>query len=148
MILRLRGGNSNTLSYPLESDIMIVSKGRRKGTAFLICMDVAGLVASGKEHEFYVSGAWRKLRADVLKMDRCECQRCKAMGRYRKAVVVHHVAHLKDRPDLALSVVGDDGHTRQLVSLCKACHEAMHPEIFARGAGVVVEKVVSAERWD
>jgi 5-methylcytosine-specific restriction endonuclease McrA len=59
-------------------------------------------------------------------MDNHECQICKRKGRYRRADIVHHVKHLKDRPDLALSIW--DGEERQLVSVCRQCHEDLHPE--------------------
>ena len=64
--------------------------------------EVFDLVEAGREHAFYCSAAWHRKRAAVLKRDRYECQLCKARGRYRKAELVHHVNHLKDRPDLAL----------------------------------------------
>lgn len=105
---------------------------------------LVSLIARGEEHAFYVSPAWRARRKQVLALDRYECQRCKARGRYARAVVVHHVAHLKERPDLALSVFGDDGQTRQLVSVCKQCHEMLHAQEFR----CVVGDALTVERWD
>ena len=105
---------------------------------------LVSLIARGEEHAFYVSPAWRARRKQVLALDRYECQRCKARGRYARAVVVHHVAHLKERPDLALSVFGDDGQTRQLVSVCKQCHEMLHAQEFR----CVVGEALTVERWD
>lgn len=103
------------------------------------------LLQSGEEFKFYSWPEWRALRAEVLKLDKHECQRCKALRhRYRPAKIVHHVKHLKDRPDLALSVW--DGGRRQLVSVCKDCHEELHPESqrqFRRLAAPLTE-----ERWD
>ncbi|MFR0798525.1 MAG: hypothetical protein ACLSHJ_07090, partial [Oscillospiraceae bacterium] len=61
-------------------------------------------------------------------MDHFECRHCKARGRFRKGRIVHHVKHLRDRPDLALSVFDPDTGARQLETLCKACHELEHPE--------------------
>ena len=58
---------------------------------------------------FYHWAAWERLRDEVLRLDNYECQLCKARGKHRRAVVVHHVQHVKDRPDLALSVWGDAG---------------------------------------
>ena len=55
-------------------------------------------IKAGEEHYFYCMHPWKELRAYVLKLDKYECQRCKARGRYSKAEVVHHVKHLKDRP--------------------------------------------------
>ena len=75
---------------------------------------------------FYKSYDWQLRRAEVLALDKWECQMCKAKGKYSKAVIVHHIKHLKDRPDLAMQIY--DGEQRQLISLCRACHEECHPE--------------------
>lgn len=103
------------------------------------------LISQGREAAWYNSKAWRTVRDQVLALDNHECQRCKARGKYARAEIVHHVKHLKDRPDLALSVW--DGGERQLVSLCRACHEALHPERAVtprKGGG----DPVTLERWD
>lgn len=83
-------------------------------------------VKDNKPIKFYKSYEWRLRRKDVLALDKWECQMCKARGKYSKAVVVHHVKHLKDRPDLAMQIY--DGDQRQLISLCRSCHEECHPE--------------------
>ena len=105
--------------------------------------DLVSLLAAGREHDFYTWTEWRIRRAEVLRLDHYECQHCKAAGRYRRADIVHHVKHLRDRPDLALSIW--DGDERQLVSVCKACHEAEHPESLRKWETV---PPVTAERWD
>ena len=102
------------------------------------------LISSGREHEFYLWGAWKAIRQKVLSLDHYECQTCKAKGKYAKATIVHHVKHLKDRPDLALSIW--DGDERQLISLCKSCHEAEHPESQRQYKNICAP--VTAERWD
>lgn len=106
------------------------------------------LISEGREHEFYLWPEWRGepdgLRDQVLRLDRFECQSCKRRGRYRKATIVHHIKHLRHRPDLALSVF--DGDTRQLESVCKACHEAYHPESLRKIAAP--KQPVTEERWD
>lgn len=106
-----------------------------------------GLLAADKGDLFYHWSAWERLRDEVLRLDHYECQLCKARGRYAKAVVVHHVAHVKDRPDLALSLYGDDGE-RQLISVCKRCHEELHPEAFRQYGGGEKEEPLTEERWD
>lgn len=107
--------------------------------------ELAALVAAGREAVFYSWPEWLALREDVLKLDRYECQRCREeKHRYRRAKIVHHVKHLRDRPDLALSIW--DGGARQLVSVCKSCHEELHPESqrqFKR-----IRAPLTAERWD
>ena len=106
------------------------------------------LIAQGREHEFYTWPEWRRepdgIRAQVLRLDHWECQCCKRKGKYRKAVIVHHVKHLKQRPDLALSIF--DGEQRQLESVCKSCHEEYHPESQRQYAPQ--EPPLTEERWD
>ena len=107
-----------------------------------------GLIQEGREHEFYLWPEWRNedygMRAKVLKLDHNECQECKKKGRFRPATIVHHVKHLKDRPDLALSIY--DGKERQLESVCKRCHEELHPE--SQRQFKSAEQPVTEERWD
>lgn len=102
-------------------------------------------ISLNKADNFYEWSAWKHKRAEVLKLDNYECQKCKAKGKHRNAEVVHHVKHLKDRPDLALSIF--DGETRQLISLCKACHEEEHPERIQKYLFKSKEPVTE-ERWD
>lgn len=104
------------------------------------------LISDGREGVWYNGAAWEHMRQAVLKMDSYECQRCKERGRYHKAEIVHHVKHLKDRPDLALSIYDPDTGNRQLISVCKQCHEDLHPE--AQRQYRPKGKPVTAERWD
>ena len=107
---------------------------------------LVALLNTGRENVWYNSEPWRSTRETVLKADRYECQRCKERGRYSRAVLVHHVKHLKDRPDLALSIIDPATGERQLVSVCKRCHEELHPE--AQRQYRPKGKPVTAERWD
>lgn len=104
------------------------------------------LLEAGNENLWYNTAPWTDIRAAVLKADHYECQRCKARGRYSKATIVHHVKHLKDRPDLALSLYDPDTGERQLVSVCKRCHEELHPE--AQRQYRPKGNPVTVERWD
>ena len=104
------------------------------------------LIAAGRSDEFYWWSAWRKKRDYVLEYDRHECQLCKAKGRYARAVLVHHVKHLRARPDLALSLFDPETGERQLISVCKACHEAEHPE--ALRTLQPSKPPLTVERWD
>lgn len=104
------------------------------------------LIASGQEHSFYLWGAWKQKCREVKALDHNECQACKARGRYRRGELVHHVKHLRDRPDLALSIWDPATGDRQLVLLCKACHRREHPESLRQFA--VVCSPVTQERWD
>lgn len=104
------------------------------------------LIASGREDAFYSWGRWRSLRSYVRKLDHWECQLCKAKGRYRRGSIVHHVKHLRDRPDLALSIWDPDTGERQLLTVCKSCHELEHPESLRQTAPA--KAPVTLERWD
>ena len=71
--------------------------------------------------EFYLSAKWKRKRQYILKRDGYECQQCRRYGRHVEATEVHHIKHLDEYPELALC-------SENLVSLCHACHNAMHPE--------------------
>ena len=108
--------------------------------------ELRGLIDQSRQQLFYWWPEWFRLRDAVLRLDRFECQLCKARGRYSRAVIVHHVKHLQDRPDLALSIWDPDTGERQLVSVCKACHEREHPEALTRYERT--HEPLTAERWD
>lgn len=116
-------------------------KRKRHTTAQLV-----ELIQAGREAEFYSWGEWRRLQPEVLALDNWECQRCKARGKYRRAELVHHRKHLTERPDLALAIFDPDTGERQLVSLCKACHEEEHPESLR--PAWTPKPQLTAERWD
>lgn len=71
--------------------------------------------------QFYRTYIWVKKRQQILERDHYMCQLCKKKGRYTRASTVHHIKHLKEFPELALT---DDN----LISLCSECHEEVHPE--------------------
>ena len=83
-------------------------------------------------HSFYTWDVWERLRLRVLAIDHRECQRCKYVyHRQRAATVVHHRQHLRQHPELALSIWYTDAQGkkhRNLESLCAACHDEVHPE--------------------
>ena len=105
------------------------------------------LINTGQVHLFYVGGEWQRLRTEVLKEQRYECQCCKDKGRHTKANHVHHVNHLRDKPELALSkwyVDSEGAVQRNLISVCKRCHESVcHPERL----GVEKKEPITVERW-
>lgn len=109
-------------------------------------VQLQAMIAAGTSDGFYSWTEWEHTRAAVLDLDNHECQLCKARGRYRNAALVHHVQHLKARPDLALSVFDLDTGQRQLVSVCRACHEEQHPERMRKAAERPAP--VTEERWD
>lgn len=103
-------------------------------------------IDAGCEHTFYCCAPWKNCREKVLKLDHYECQVCKARGKYRRASIVHHVKNLTDRPDLALSIYDPDTGERQLISVCKRCHEDLHPE--SQRKTQPAGEQVTQERWD
>lgn len=105
------------------------------------------LIQAGQEARFYGWPEWQAVREDVLKLDKRECVLCREQRRrYRPARIVHHVKHLRERPDLALSILDPETGERQLVSVCKKCHEALHPESQRQLAPH--RPPLTAERWD
>lgn len=106
--------------------------------ARLVEMQTAGAL-----EDFYRMRVWKNKRAEILRRDHWQCQRCGKVVRGRGAIV-HHVRHLADRPDLALSDYDESG-ARQLVTVCKECHEALHPEALRVQ---VPKKPLTAERWE
>lgn len=105
------------------------------------------LIIQGKRSAFYSWPEWDIVRIETMKHDRYECQYCKGQGKYTKAVLVHHIKHLEDRPDLALSLYDENGD-RQLISCCRTCHEEQHPERRWRRYNGKIIKPVTKERWD
>ena len=105
---------------------------------------LTSLIQSGNEHDFYLWPEWKTIRKQVLRLDKWECQIHKSRHRHKHATIVHHVKHLKDRPDLALSIYDNGG--RQLISVCKQCHELLHPE--SQRQYRPSKPPITAERWD
>ena len=113
----------------------------------LTISDIKKIVASGDVSLFYRTYDWKRKRNEVMSIDKGECQHCKAKGKYTPAKLVHHVKHLKDSPEMALSIWRIDGmgnKVRQLVSLCEACHDAEHPE---RMRQYKPKTQLTKERW-
>lgn len=117
----------------------------------ILLQKLLDLIRDGKQHAFYTWAVWRKTKSEVLRLDHYECQKCKARKKYSHAVVVHHVNHLREHPELALNIWYDDKETgekkRQLISLCKACHEEEHPERMKKPKSNAKEKFWTEERW-
>lgn len=106
------------------------------------------LINAGQEERFYSWQDWRRLSARVRDLDNNECQHCKARGKCTtEDLVVHHIKHLRDRPDLALSIWDPDTKERQLVTICRGCHELEHPERLRPTASAAASPL-TVERWD
>ena len=98
---------------------------------------------------FYLSAAWQHLRDEVIAADHYECQICKAHGRYSRAVIVHHINHVDEHPELALckTYVDSTGkEQRNLISVCRRCHETVcHPERMGKHR---YKPPITREQWD
>lgn len=94
---------------------------------------------------FYNDTYWRKLSHEIIKENNNECYICKQNKKYSRAVLVHHVNHLKKRPNLAYCKTYTDGTGEhiQLMPLCHDCHEMMHQ----RGMYKITQKFTNTERW-
>ena len=108
---------------------------------------VRQLIDEDRKHDFYVSSEWLKLRDEVLKEYKNECQNCKLKGKYVRATIVHHVKHIDKYPELALSktYITENGKEQvQLKPVCKECHEYVeHPERLRWNK----KKPLTEERW-
>lgn len=76
----------------------------------------------------YGSEAWKRMRTRVLRRDGYRCQICKRYGRMTPAIEVHHIKHADEYPELAMDPAN-------MISLCRACHNAQHPE---KGRGGII----------
>lgn len=110
---------------------------------------IQDLIEHDKLYQFYKSQQFRRLRSHVLEIDRNICSNC---GNHN-ATIAHHVNHVRDHPSLALSVYWANPETRRkernIVSVCKRCHNVLHPEKFsgADGDSKSPRKEINNERW-
>lgn len=89
------------------------------------------LARDGNQRRFYMSAAWRRLRAKVLEEAHFESQDelHATPARIVLATCVHHVMHVDEHPGWALSefYVSDEGEVRRnLVALSHEAHDARH----------------------
>ena len=97
---------------------------------------ITKLIKENNINTFYVSRPWKKLRQEVINQSNKECQLCKAKGKVSTATTVHHIKHLKDHPELALT-------RSNLMAVCKECHNELHPEKHS----YKFKEVINEERW-
>ena len=102
--------------------------GASGGISMLRLAQLRSMIAAGTSDGFYSWSEWEHTRSAVLGLDNHECQICKAHGRYRR------------------SVFDPETGRRQLISVCRACHEEQHPERMRKAADRPAP--VTAERWD
>lgn len=100
-------------------------------------------------HPFYVCTQWKKKRIEIFKRDHGECQVCRRKGKLtvlqlnskdrRRRAYIHHVKHLRDSPELALT-------DSNLETLCFECHELEHIEERHQFESEK-EKYMNEEKW-
>lgn len=102
------------------------------------------LLTQGKIDDFYKSKYWRKLRKEVLKEQKEECQECLKLGKRTKANTVHHVQFVDKHPELALSkfYTYKGKQYRNLICVCPDCHNKLHPEKHKQK-----KELINEERW-
>lgn len=114
------------------------------------------LIEHNELYKFYKSKYWagnkhyKGLKNEVLKEQRYECQMClqKKPKLVTKADTVHHVQFVRKHPELALSkfYTYKGKQYRNLVAVCKECHNKLHPEkSFSRKN--IDEAFSNEERW-
>lgn len=118
------------------------------------------LIKNNELWKFYKTKEWIWLKKSILREHHYECAECRKNGiitRYdinkdgeRKLIsTVHHVCHVRQRPDLALSRTYKDYVTGEelpnLIPVCKACHNKLHPEKIFRETQS--DHFMNTERW-
>lgn len=104
--------------------------------AMLTVEQIKKLIEDNRLDIFYNSKFWRRFSRKVKQEQNNECQICKSRGKYSPAKILHHVKHLKERPDLAYSRYYTDENGakhRQLLAVCFSCHEELHGRTFKVG---------------
>lgn len=107
---------------------------------------IQSLIKENRIVAFYNSRRWIRLRDSELGMDHGTCVLCESRGKFSSSVTVHHVNEVRLRPELALSrfyVDREKKLKRNLISLCKNCHNEVHK----RGPYRVKRIPLTPERW-
>ena len=121
---------------------------------------IRDLIKTNELWKFYKTKEWIRLKTSILKAAHYECAECKKQGiitRYdqgkdgeRKLIsTVHHVCHVRQHPDLALSKTYTNYETGEelpnLIPVCKSCHNKLHPEKLKRQ--IPPDRFINEERW-
>lgn len=102
------------------------------------------LMEQQKLWKFYKSKYWMQLKDEVLKEQKHECQECLKHGKITIADTVHHVQYVRKHPRLALDkyYVYQGRQYKNLVAVCKECHNKLHPE-----KNFKKQEPLNEERW-
>lgn len=85
------------------------------------------------------STRWRKLRAAYIAAHPL-CARCLACGRTTPASEIHHIAPLESYCHDLENMRALCFDERNLMSVCRACHGAIHAELGERSAAAQVRR--------
>lgn len=109
------------------------------------------LIKGGRLYRFYKTDEWMSLRAAVMAGAHGECEWCREKaGPPVRATCVHHVNEVKDRPELALSLLYTDADgivRRNLWAICEACHNKAHGRFQGPRKKRCDERPLTDERW-
>ena len=119
---------------------------------------INNLIEQKELWKFYKTKEWIQLRDRILEANHNECEICKRNGiikRYdedeqgKKHLIktVHHVQFVRKHPALALSeyYYYKGEKKRNLIVVCKACHNRLHPE--KRKNNRNSSSYMNEERW-
>ena len=119
---------------------------------------IEDLISKDEMWKFYKNKEWIALKNKILEENHYECAMCKDKGiitRYditkdgkrKRITTVHHVRHVREYPELALSryYTDETGQHINLIPVCKKCHNMLHPEKRCRRYGK--KKYRNEERW-
>lgn len=98
--------------------------------------EIRVLIAENRTEVFYNSKPWRRLSRRMIKAAHGECRMCSDAHRLTPAVLVHHIKHLREHPELAYT-------ESNLMPLCHDCHERIH----GRGIYATREGFSNEEKW-
>lgn len=117
------------------------------------------LIEDGTLWKFYKSKEWIKVKTEVLEENHYECAECRKQGKITRYDIdengnkklistVHHVQYVRKHPALALSktYIFDGKEYQNLIPVCKACHNRLHPEK-KRHTKKNQQRFMNEERW-
>lgn len=119
---------------------------------------IKSLIEKNELWRFYKTKEWIALRDKILEENHNECAICKSHGIIKRYDIddkgtkhliktVHHVQHVRKHPALALSrhYYFEGKKKDNLIVVCKACHNNLHPEKRHRDSNK--ERFTNEERW-
>lgn len=119
---------------------------------------IKSLIEKNELWRFYKTKEWIALRDKILEENHNECAICKSHGIIKRYDIddkgtkhliktVHHVQHVRKHPALALSrhYYFEGKKKDNLIVVCKACHNNLHPEKRYRDNNK--ERFTNEERW-